>query len=50
VCVAFKTISFAQMKAGQVDDPGNIADSAETVGEVLEHNARYLALCPRPDP
>jgi hypothetical protein len=49
-CAAFRVISFAQLPKSQIDDPGNKADSNETVSEVLAHNARFLALCPRPDP
>lgn len=44
-CAAFKAISYAQLPKGQVDDPGNKADSDATVAEITEHNGRYDALC-----
>lgn len=45
-CLSFKTISYAQLPKGAVDDPGNKADSGQTVTEIEAHNARYEALCP----
>lgn len=46
-CLNLRAITFAQLPAGQVDDPGNQADSDETVAEIGTHNAKYDALCPR---
>lgn len=46
-CVNLRAITFAQMKAGQKDDPGNKADSDQTVAEISTHNAKYDALCPK---
>ena len=46
-CIAFKAISYAQLPAGQVDDPGNVADSDATVSEIEIHNARYDSACPK---
>jgi hypothetical protein len=34
------------LPAGVTDDPGNKADSPETVREIEAHNAKYDALCP----
>lgn len=45
-CINFKTISFAELPKNVVDDVGNKADSPQTVDEILEHNARYGAICP----
>lgn len=45
-CSTFRAISYAQLPAGQVDDPGNKADSDETVAEIDQHNAKYDASCP----
>jgi len=44
-CTAFKAISYAQLPKGQADDPGNKADSDETVKEIDAHNAKWDALC-----
>lgn len=44
-CAAYLPISYAQLPAGQVDDPGNVADSDATVKEIDAHNARYDAIC-----
>lgn len=44
-CQAFRTISFAQLPPGQRDDPGNVADSDQTVAEVQGHNAAWDRLC-----
>lgn len=49
-CTAFHAIGFAQLPAGQKDDPGNKADSDTTVAEVMDHNARYDALCSQSKP
>lgn len=49
-CTAFSAIGFAQLPKGQVDDPGNKADSDATVAEVMGHNARYDALCSQSKP
>lgn len=51
-CLAFKAISFAQLSPGETNDPGNKADSDQTVAEIIAHNARYESLCstaPRDD-
>lgn len=45
-CTSFRPISYAQLPPGQVDDPGNVADSDATVGELDSHNAKWDALCP----
>jgi hypothetical protein len=45
-CSAFSAISYAQLPQGQTDDPGNKADSDETVKQIEAHNARFDALCP----
>ncbi len=47
-CLSFRAISYAQLAPGQTDDPGNVADSPETVSEIERHNAKYDALCPLP--
>lgn len=44
-CTSFAAISYAQLAKGQVDDPGNRADSDVTVAEIDQHNARWDALC-----
>jgi len=44
-CVNFRAISYAQLPKGLADDPGNRADSDETVFEIDIHNARWDALC-----
>lgn len=44
-CLAFKTISYAQLPKGLVDDAGNVADSDATVADVESHNARWDELC-----
>jgi len=49
-CTAFNAISYAQLAKGQVDDPGNKADSDATVAEIDAHNARYDALCGQSKP
>lgn len=49
-CTAFHAISYAQLPKGQVDDPGNKADSDATVAEVEGYNARYDALCSQSKP
>lgn len=36
------------MKPGEVDDPGNVADSKQTVAQILAHNAVWFALCTNP--
>ena len=46
-CTAFQVISYAQLPAGVRDDPGNKADSEETVKAVDAHNAKWDALCSR---
>jgi len=35
-----------KLPKGVTDDPGNKADSPETVREIEAHNAKYDALCP----
>ena len=49
-CTALRALTYANAKAGQesADDPGNRLDTAETVSEVQEHNARWRALCEAP--
>lgn len=47
-CLALKTLNFAQLPMGQKDDPGNRADSDETVDQIVEHNTRWEALCRKP--
>lgn len=46
-CTAFRAISYAQLPAGVVNDPGNKADSDQTVKEIEGHNAEWDALCSR---
>lgn len=46
-CLSFKAISYAQLAPGVTDDPGNVADSPQTVREIETHNARYDEICPR---
>jgi len=36
------------LPAGVSDDPGNKADTPETVREIEGHNARFDALCASP--
>jgi hypothetical protein len=45
-CLSFRAITYAELPAGVTDDPGNKADSPETVREIEAHNAKYDALCP----
>ena len=47
-CTSFRAISYAQLPKGQADDPGNKADSDETVKEIDAHNAKWDALCAKP--
>lgn len=44
-CLSFKTISYAQLPVGVVDDAGNVTDSDLTVQEIAGHNARWEAVC-----
>lgn len=44
-CTSFRPITFAQLPPGQVDDPGNAADSAGTVDQIIAHDAKWDALC-----
>ena len=51
-CSAFSVISYAQLPRTERDkprddqaDPGNRADTPETVAEVQAHNARFEAIC-----
>jgi len=46
-CTAFQAISYAQLPAGVLDDPGNKADSDATVSEIEAHNAKWGSLCSR---
>ena len=48
-CLSFRAISYAELPAGVTDDPGNKADTPETVGEIDTHNAKFDALCGGPD-
>ena len=48
-CLALRTIGYAQLMPGQTDDPGNQADSDETVAAIADHNARWRGLCPPSD-
>ena len=48
-CLNARPISYAELPAGQVDDPGNNADTLETVKQIEPHNARYDALCAKDD-
>jgi len=48
-CLAFKTISFAQLPPGQVLDSDNSADSDQTVAEIMGHNAAWERLCRKPE-
>jgi hypothetical protein len=45
-CLVFKPLSYANAPAGQVDDPGNRYDTAETIALIDEHDAVYERLCP----
>jgi hypothetical protein len=49
-CLVFKPIRYANAPTGQVDDPGNKFDSAETIAEIDEHDAVYERLCATPPP
>lgn len=49
-CTAFRPISYAQLPPGQTDDPGNKADSDQTVLEIDQHNASWDRLCPNGSP
>ena len=49
-CLALKRISYAIAPLNadgsrQTHDPENEFDSAETIGEISEHNVRYDAIC-----
>lgn len=46
-CIALRTLTYANAKAGEerADDPGNMLDTAETVAQVQDHNARWRAMC-----
>lgn len=50
-CTALRALTYANAKAGQesADDPGNKLDTAQTVTDVQEHNARWRALCEPPE-
>ena len=47
-CTAFKAISFATPSKTKPETEANIYDTPETVSEVIEHNARWDALCTKP--
>jgi len=54
-CAAFAPISYAQLPVAEralpradQSDPGNLADTDETVAEIDRHNARYDAICSTP--
>lgn len=47
-CLLFKPLSYAELPPGQVDDPGNKADTPETVKQIDEHDAVYEAVCKKP--
>ncbi len=44
-CLIFSTISYAQLPAGKLDDPGNKADTPETVLQISQHNIKHDAIC-----
>ncbi len=53
-CATFTIISYAQLPRDerakpreQQADPGNQADTPETVAQIQGFNARYEAMCPR---
>lgn len=48
-CLAFRTISFAQLPPGQTVDSDNSADSDATVSEIMGHNAAWERLCRKPE-
>ena len=44
-CTAFKAISFATPSKTKPETEANSYDTPDTVTEVIEHNARWDALC-----
>lgn len=44
-CTAFSPLNYAQLAPGVVDDPGNLADSDETVRQIDGHNVKWDRLC-----
>ena len=48
ICLADKRISADPAPVAGADDPGNKWDTEQTFGEIVEHNAVYDKLCPKP--
>lgn len=44
-CLIAKRMSYAELRRDQVDDPGNKADTPETVKQVKDHNSEYACVC-----
>lgn len=44
-CLIAKRISYAELRRGEVDDPGNGADTPVTVREIKDHNKEYACVC-----
>ena len=44
-CTAFRSISFAVPSKTKPETAENLYDTQETVSEIMDHNARFDALC-----
>lgn len=44
-CLIAKRISYAELARGEVDDPGNGADTPETVVQIKRHNSQRACVC-----
>lgn len=44
-CALYKRISYALAAPGAVDDPGNSADTPETIAQIVEHNRTLTTVC-----
>ena len=46
-CLNLRALTYAELPEGATDDPGNQADTPQTVREIETHNAKYDAVCPQ---
>lgn len=44
-CLSFRAISYAVPSVTKQETAENLFDTAATVGEIQEHNAKWEALC-----
>lgn len=44
-CTAFKALSFSYPGTTSVETAANTYDTPQTIGEIIDHNARWDALC-----